>query len=546
MAQFNSLLVTGDSRFINPINGNARNGVYNVIGTQASATSAWTGLLPIPSLYTGLQINYFLPYASTSTAVTLALTLATGVASSAIACYVDGTTRLSDQYTSGNTITLTYYASGDISIDGTATSAARWVVSADANSTASVTDSDPTLAWGTQSTVATIDGTAIHVTMPSNPDTDTHRPIQVEGTEILGDNTTPLNFVAGTNVTFSDDGSGSLTITSSNTNAITQNYSTVTAGGNGIKQYSLFARLPDGTYSSFTTNGGTSAKTFDTTNYFDIRKLYQANLASAVAVGNNIGTTVMRYCIGSFDARYSFTGVTTSTSTSSMTAGLPVYYMFDPTQVSNKCYKLKSPYYTQTPSDTDAIYVLIGYMRDSYRLSIWPSNLAFTYDGTNMIPFNGDANTVNGYKVLKSVPGGALFTDGYSTLQLIDKTADCTLGQNFTDDGSYQVLDYGRYILVNLNGLSLSGYSFHPPENSILLTTFWRTRPVLPTYAAVTIDNHQGQTAKWLSSYVYAGVGSTNADKAKLYFDASNSDIINNSTTKLYGQIILYYADVLT
>lgn len=404
MAQFNSLLVTGDSRFINPINGNARNGVYNVIGTQASATSAWTGLLPIPSLYTGLQINYFLPYASTSTSVTLTLTLATGSTTGAVNCYIDGTNRLADQYTSGNTITLTYYASGDISIDGTATSAARWVVSADANTSPTVVDSDPTLAWGTQSTVATIGGTAVHVTMPSNPDTDTHRPIQVEGTEILGDNTTPLNFVAGTNVTFSDDGSGSLTITSSNTNAITQNYSTVTAGGNGIKQYSLFARLPDGTYSSFTTNGGTSAKTFDTTNYFDIRKLYQANLASAVAVGNKIGTTVMRYCIGSFDARYSFTGVTTSTSTSSMTAGLPVYYIFDPTQVSNRCYKLKSPYYTQTPSDTNAIYVLIGYMRDSYRLSIWPSNLVFTYDGTNMIPFDPEADTIINLNTRTQIP----------------------------------------------------------------------------------------------------------------------------------------------
>ena len=387
MAQFNSLLVTGDSSFLNPINGNAKNGVYNVIGTQASATSAWTGLLPIPSLYTGLQINYFLPYASTSTAVTLALTLSTGVASSAIDCYVDGTTRLSNQYTSGNTITLTYYASGDISIDGTATSAARWVVSADANTSPTVVDSDPTLAWGTQSTVATIDGTAIHVTMPSNPDTDTHRPIQVEGTEILGDNTTPLNFVAGTNVTFSDDGSGSLTITSNNTNAITQNYSTVTAGGNGIKQYSLFARLPDGTYSSFTTNGGTSAKTFDSTNYFDIRKIYQANASSAIAAGSTIGTTVMRYCIGSFDFRYSFTGVTTSASSSSMTGGLPVYLVFDPTQCSSGYYKLKSPYYTQTPNDTSAIYVLIGYMRDSYRCSIWPSNLAFIYDGIKFIPF---------------------------------------------------------------------------------------------------------------------------------------------------------------
>lgn len=495
MAQFNSLLVTGDSRFINPINGNARNGVYNVIGTQVSATSAWTGLLPIPSLYTGLQINYFLPYASTSTAVTLALTLSTGVASSAIDCYIDGTTRLSNQYTSGNTITLTYYASGDISIDGTATSSARWVVSADANSTAAVTDSDPTLAWGTQSTVATIDGTAIHVTMPSNPDTDTHRPIQVDGTEILGDNTTPLNFVPGTNITFSDDGSGALTITSNNTNAITQNYSTVTAGGNGIKQYSLFARLPDGTYSSFTTNGGTSAKIFDTANYFDIRKLYQANLASAVAAGSKIGTTVMRYCIGSFDARYSFTGVTTSTSTSSMTAGLPVYYMFDPTQVSNKCYKLKSPYYTQTPSDTNAIYVLIGYMRDSYRLSIWPSNLAFTYDGTNMIPFDPEADTI------------------------INLDARTQLSSSFTGL-QYYVYQRGNLVFVNLLDLAYTGTSA----------------------STITVLTITGLTAK--GTFIGAGVGQSTC--GPIYVANSNGDVniiygsALSSGDDLSGQIIFF------
>ena len=41
------------------------------------------------------------------------------------------------------------------------------------NKKASVTDSNPTLAWGTKSKVATIDTTEIHVTMPSNPNTDT-------------------------------------------------------------------------------------------------------------------------------------------------------------------------------------------------------------------------------------------------------------------------------------------------------------------------------------------------------------------------------------
>ena len=43
-------------------------------------------------------------------------------------------------------------------------------------------------------------------------DTNTHRPIQVDGTEVLGDNATPLNLSGGTNISLSDDGSGKVTI----------------------------------------------------------------------------------------------------------------------------------------------------------------------------------------------------------------------------------------------------------------------------------------------------------------------------------------------
>ena len=48
----------------------------------------------------------------------------------------------------------------------------------------------------------------------SYTDTDTHRPIQVNGSEILGDNTTALNLKAGSNVTLSTNG-GTVTINSS-------------------------------------------------------------------------------------------------------------------------------------------------------------------------------------------------------------------------------------------------------------------------------------------------------------------------------------------
>lgn len=48
------------------------------------------------------------------------------------------------------------------------------ISSTDTNTHQSVTDRNPTLAWSTKSTVANIGGTDIHVTMPANPNTDTH------------------------------------------------------------------------------------------------------------------------------------------------------------------------------------------------------------------------------------------------------------------------------------------------------------------------------------------------------------------------------------
>lgn len=107
-------------------------GVYTVIGTQTASTSAWTGKLDIPDLYDGLTIAYYLPYASTSTSVTLNLTLLSTTGTSetkttgAINCYSNSTTRITTHYGAGSTILLTYWSAGSISVGGTPTSEARW------------------------------------------------------------------------------------------------------------------------------------------------------------------------------------------------------------------------------------------------------------------------------------------------------------------------------------------------------------------------------------------------------------------------------------
>lgn len=128
MAQFNSLLVTGDSRFLNPINGNARNGVYTVIGTQTASTGSWTGNIPIPALYDGLSIDYYLPYDGSGNA-TLNLTLSDGTTTGAKNCYIT-TGRLTTHYGAGRVIHMTYWSAGSISIKGTATTDDRWICDA--------------------------------------------------------------------------------------------------------------------------------------------------------------------------------------------------------------------------------------------------------------------------------------------------------------------------------------------------------------------------------------------------------------------------------
>ncbi len=87
--------------------------------------------------------------------------------------------------------------------------------------------------------------TALGYTPPTS-DTNTHRPIQVNGTEILGNNTTALNLKAGSNVSITNS-SGTVTITATDTNnAVTQ-----TATDNTDANYEvLFSATADNTTST--------------------------------------------------------------------------------------------------------------------------------------------------------------------------------------------------------------------------------------------------------------------------------------------------------
>ena len=85
---------------------------HYIKGTQTAATNAWTGALPdgVTAYYDGLSIDYFLPYAGTSTAATLNLS-----SKGAKPVYVgDGTSAVTTHFPQYSVIHLTYLINSNL------------------------------------------------------------------------------------------------------------------------------------------------------------------------------------------------------------------------------------------------------------------------------------------------------------------------------------------------------------------------------------------------------------------------------------------------
>ena len=100
------------------------------------------------------------------------------------------------------------------------------------------------------------------------------------------------------------------------------------SANNGIYRYTLFGRCSDGTYASFANSGATSTKSFDTTDYFDISKIYYNSNSSGTSAGAMMAENTMNLYIGNLNMQYSANGVT-GDSTSSLAGGKSVYLVFD-------------------------------------------------------------------------------------------------------------------------------------------------------------------------------------------------------------------------
>lgn len=116
-ATVGDLVVNGSASFTNNIATNQLNGVATgntieyIVGTQTASTNAWTGVTKDSALYDGKMILYVLPYAGTSSAATLNLTLSTGSTTGAKHIYRYGsTTAITTHFSALSRILLIYDA----------------------------------------------------------------------------------------------------------------------------------------------------------------------------------------------------------------------------------------------------------------------------------------------------------------------------------------------------------------------------------------------------------------------------------------------------
>ena len=95
-----------------------------IVGTQTASTNAWTGRASFPSLQDGQVIMYWLPYAGTSTAATLNLTMSGGGTTGAKNVYINAATRCTTHIAAGNMVQMVYRVNVTI---GTGTYTGWWI-----------------------------------------------------------------------------------------------------------------------------------------------------------------------------------------------------------------------------------------------------------------------------------------------------------------------------------------------------------------------------------------------------------------------------------
>ena len=269
MAQLNNLLVTGAARFLNVINGTITNSekVNNhTVNSDVPANAVFTDTKNTTGS-TDTSSKIFLVGATSQAANPQTYSHDTAYVGTDGCLYSGGTKVLTaHQDISGKadksaTVSTVTYDSTNKKLTKTINGTASDIVSVATLKTAlSLVKGDVGLGNVENKSSATIRGelTKANVTnalgyTPPTSDTNTHRPIQVNGTEVLGNNTTALNLKAGSNVSVTNS-SGTVTIAATDTT-----YSSKTAASGGT-DVSLVTTGEKYTWNSKTSNTGTVTK----------------------------------------------------------------------------------------------------------------------------------------------------------------------------------------------------------------------------------------------------------------------------------------------
>ena len=208
-----------------------------------------------------------------------------------------------------------------------------------------------------------------------------------------------------------------------------------TSTSKGVWAGSLFMEDGDGTYQNIcaasdgtiTSSNRTTATTkIANTSGFRIGgKVYYSN--TNYGPNTNIsGYGVVYNTISLFDSRYAFN---TTLTAGSLTTYKPIYLVGT---ISNGLFYLDSTWWTQTPTTTGKVYVLVGGVYDSTtsncRIDLYQHNPWYYYDGTRLQPYVATASsvawsgitskptTISGYGITDAKIASGVITLGSNTI----------------------------------------------------------------------------------------------------------------------------------
>lgn len=281
------------------------------------------------------------------------------------------------------------------------------------------------------------------ISLPAYPsDTNTHRPIQMNGTEILGNNTTALNLKAGSNVTLTNS-SGTVTIAATDTNTDTNVSQTNTTTNASYRV--LFSSTADdttrtegsrkdtglrynpnkktlkaygGVYShSCSSSGGTSG-------YFNFLQLVVTGAYVNRPIVFSVVDRGQRETVGT--VQFANSSGTDPTLTVYYRGARPIYYIKTTTSTWDLYIAKGEGYGDAWINVLNPAQIARGGITLTWKdvtVTALPTGYSTATKETLSMNIDGNASTVNNLTVQTAVPANAVFTD---TNNAVTQTATTT------------------------------------------------------------------------------------------------------------------------